>query len=78
MISYDLANLLINNWIASTEFKFEPNDSLRKNRTDIRTIQELLGHSNIATTSRYIHLTRKHLQGVQSPLDKIGGDLIDK
>lgn len=50
---------------------------LLENGTDLRTIQELLGHRNIATTSRYIHLTRKHLQGVQSPLDRIGGAFTD-
>lgn len=46
---------------------------LLENGTDLRTIQELLGHKSIATTSRYVHVTRKHLQGVQSPLDRIGG-----
>nr|WP_229247052.1 tyrosine-type recombinase/integrase [Desulfosporosinus sp. SRJS8] len=28
---------------------------------DIRTIQVLMGHSNISTTSKYIHLSKKHL-----------------
>lgn len=32
-------------------------------------IQLLLGHSNISTTMKYIHVTEKHLSTVQSPLD---------
>ena len=32
-------------------------------------IQLLLGHSNISTTMKYIHVTEQHLSTVQSPLD---------
>ena len=36
---------------------------------DIRTIQELLGHSHVQTTMIYTHLAKKNVLGVRSPLD---------
>ncbi len=37
--------------------------------TDIRTVQELLGHSNVQTTMIYTHVAKKNILGVKSPLD---------
>jgi len=39
--------------------------------TDIRYIQELLGHGNIKTTLIYSHITRKGISGIKSPLDSM-------
>jgi integrase/recombinase XerD len=38
---------------------------------DLRTIQVLLGHAKLAHTTVYLHLSRRHLQAIPSPLEAI-------
>jgi integrase/recombinase XerD len=42
---------------------------LLENGTDLRTIQMLLGHSDLRATSIYLHLSRLHLQAVANPAE---------
>jgi len=39
--------------------------------TDVRYIQELLGHASIKTTEVYTHVTERGLTRIKSPLDRI-------
>lgn len=51
---------------------------LLESGADLHTIQLLLGHGDLKTTSRYLHLSERHLKAAASPLDSLTLDATPK
>lgn len=43
-------------------------------KTDLSLIQRLLGHTNLRTTSVYLHLQKASFEKIINPLDRLAGE----
>jgi integron integrase len=58
-------------WVTCHTFRHSYATHLLENGTNIRMVQELMGHKDVKTTEIYTHVMEKDLSALRSPLDEL-------
>jgi len=68
-ITHAIRQAKINKKASTHTFRHTIATQLLLSGYDIRTVQELLGHSDVATTEIYTHVLKQGRAGIVSPVD---------
>ncbi len=71
VLKHAVKNLGLKKRVTSHTFRHSFATHLLQDGSDIRTVQELLGHKNVSTTMIYTHVMNRPGIGAVSPLDRI-------